>query len=55
MAISDQILQILEPKITPPSIDLLDRETELSPNKIRMPESTGYATQLGRKAPLIRI
>lgn len=55
MAVSDQILQILEPKITPPRIDALDFETKDSANKIRLPESTGYTSQLGKKSPLIKI
>ena len=55
MAVSDQILQLLEPKITPPSIDVLDLETSGSDSKIRDPETTGFASQLGKKSPLIKI
>lgn len=55
MAVTDQILQILEPKINPPSLDVLDFETPESDKKIRDPEAAGYGSQLGKKAPFIRI
>jgi hypothetical protein len=55
MAVTDQILQILEPKIAPPSIDVVDFESNESDSKIRQPESSGYASQLGKKAPLVKI
>lgn len=55
MAVNDQILQLLEPKITPPSIDVLDLESKNSDKKIRQGESTGFASQLGKKAPLVKI
>lgn len=55
MAVADQILQLLEPKITPPSIDVLDFESKGSDSKFRDPETTGYASQLGKKAPLVKI
>jgi hypothetical protein len=55
MAISDQILQSVDPKITPPSIDVLDLETADSTKQIRDPNASGYSQNLGRKAPLIMI
>jgi hypothetical protein len=55
MAISDMILQKLEPKIAPPSFDVRDLESKDSTSKFRSPESSGYAKELGRKAPLIRV
>jgi hypothetical protein len=55
MALSDQILKYLEPKLTPPSIDVLDLETPESGKSIRDPKSSGYAQQLGRKSPLVKI
>jgi len=54
-AVKDLIIQTLEPKITPPSISVLDFETAGSDNKIRSAEQSGYAQQLGKKSPLIRI
>lgn len=47
------ILQKLEPKIAPPSINVYDFESETSPNKLRKPDLTGYAKELGRRAPLV--
>lgn len=55
MALSDVILQTLEPKLTPPSFDMLDLESSGSGNKVRNPELTGYSQQLGKAVPLIRI
>jgi hypothetical protein len=55
MAASDLILKTLDPKITPPRIDLLDLETKGSDRKFRTPEVTGYASQLGKLAPLVKI
>ena len=55
MAVKDLIIQTLDPKITPPSINVLDLETPESKKQIRNPESTGYAQQLGKKTPLIKI
>lgn len=55
MALSDQILLSLEPKITPPSIDVLDLETPDSNKQVRNPEASGFAQNLGRKSPLIMI
>jgi len=53
MDLSNSILVKKEPKITPPQIDLLDLETEKNP--LRNPEKTGYATNLGRTSPLMKI
>jgi len=55
MAVSNLILQTLEPKINPPTIDVVDLESVNSGSKIRDPNSTGYAQQLGRSAPIIKI
>ena len=55
MAQSDQIIQVLEPKITPPRIDVLDLESPGSDKNIRIADRSGYATQLGKNYPLIMI
>lgn len=55
MSLGDQILQILEPKLSPPSIDVLDLESKGSDSSIRSPENSGFASQLGKRQPLIRI
>lgn len=55
MAITDQILVTLEPKIIQPSLDVLDFETPGSDNEFRSPTHSGYARQLGKKAPVIKI
>ena len=54
-AVKDLIIQTLEPKITPPSISVLDLETAGSDKNIRDGEKAGYAQQLGKKFPLIKI
>lgn len=55
MAVSDLIIQTLDPKITPPMLDVLDLETDGSKNKIRDPKITGYAQKLGKNAPFVKI
>jgi hypothetical protein len=55
MAVSDQILVSLEPRITPPSIDVLDLETPGSDKQIRDPKASGFSQNLGRKSPFIMI
>jgi hypothetical protein len=54
-AVKDLIIQTLEPKITPPSINVPDLETSDSDKNIRDGEKAGYAQQLGKKSPLIKI
>jgi hypothetical protein len=53
--VKDLIIQTLDPKLTPPSISVLDLETAGSDNAIRDPSRAGYAQQLGKKSPLIKI
>lgn len=55
MAVIDQILVTLDPKIKPPILDVYDFETPGSDNEIRSPNNSGYARQLGKKAPMITI
>lgn len=54
MGLESIILTKIDPKLTPPSIDMLDFET---PGGVaeRTPDRTGYQSQLGKKAPLIKI
>jgi len=54
-AVKDLIIQTLDPKLTPPSISVLDLETPGSDKKFRDAERSGYAQQLGKKSPLIKI
>jgi len=54
-AVKDLIIQTLEPTITPPSISLLDLETAGPDTSVRSASQSGYAQQLGKKSPLIRI
>ena len=51
--VKDLIIQTLDPKLTPPSITVLDLESAGSDKAIRTPSQAGYSTQLGKKSPLI--
>ena len=54
MGLESIILTKIDPKLTPPSLDLLDFEQPEGEIK-RTPDRTGYASQLGKKSPLVKI
>lgn len=54
MGLESTILTKIDPKLTPPSLDILDLESPESEAQ-RQPDRTGYASELGKKAPLIKI
>jgi hypothetical protein len=55
MGVSHLILQTLDPKITPPNLEVQDFESADSSQQIRLADASGFAQQLGRSAPLVRI
>jgi hypothetical protein len=54
MGLESIILTKIDPKLTPPSLDILDLEKP-DGDVQRTPDRTGYADQLGKKSPLIKI
>lgn len=54
MGLESIVLTKIDPKLTPPSIDMLDFETRGGKAQ-RDPDRTGYQSQLGKQAPLIKI
>jgi hypothetical protein len=54
MGLESIILTKIDPKLTPPSLDILDFEKP-DGDVQREPDRTGYAAELGKKSPLIKI
>jgi hypothetical protein len=54
MGLESIILSKIDPKLTPPSLDILDLEDPAGDIQ-RTPDRTGYQSQLGKKSPLIKI
>ena len=54
MGLESIILTKIDPKLTPPSLDILDFEDPAGEVQ-RTPDRTGYQSQLGKKSPLIKI